>query len=171
MKTFVIIALLITSAVGAQITVLQSEHVSIGTFLDGGSFDLKGTTGGLNYNGGVDFMYYNSVISIHLSSEYFPALEGGYFDVMSAFGIGLESGTFSQWNYFIGPRFGRAHRKDETGKYTGRNNYGVETELVRWFGSFGVFLHANVTRRNDETILTNDPIAVFSGRGGIRIKL
>ena len=92
MKKLIAIALLVCSIqVSAQIYLADNEHTSIGVFVDGGSLDRKDVIGYKTFDGGVDFMYVNSVISIHVSSEWFPALHN-YKDLLAAFGTTWQMG-------------------------------------------------------------------------------
>ena len=169
---FLTVALAVSLSAFSQFSWVEKEHVAIGAFLDGGTFDPNGVLGKVAFDGGLDFKYTNRIVSVHISSEHFYALEK-YKDVMAAFGPTLQAGRHGQWEIFAGPRFGAVWRDsviDETQHI--RWNVGVEAEVMFWFNrDFGIFLHGNGTERNDQELRENDVNFVLSGRVGIRINL
>lgn len=171
MKKLIILLLLATS-VTAQIRYAENEHTSLGIFIDGGSLDRKDVIGYKTFDGGVDFMYVNSVISIHVSSEWFPALHN-YKDLMAAFGPTWQIGERAKWEIFLGGRFGAVRRDSDIDELPRtRWNVGVETQITYWWTrDFGTFVGSNLTERNDQELRGYEVKAEFSARFGVRINI
>lgn len=132
MKTIsiIIIALLFTTTISAQFRYAENEHTSFGVFLDGGTLDTKDVIGNKAFNGGVDFMYVNSAVSIHFSSEWFPELDN-YKDFMFAFGPTFQIDRNAKWELFTAPRFGSAIRDSDIDELPRtRWNLGIEGQLT-----------------------------------------
>ena len=167
-----LLALLITSTISAQFRYAENEHTSLGLFLDGGTLDTKDVIGKKAFNGGIDFMYVNSGVSIHFSSEWFPELDN-YKDFMFAFGSTFQVGHNAKWELFAAPRFGAVIRNSDIDELPRtRWNLGFESQVTYWITrDFGIFTHANYTQRNDQEVRGYDVTMVLSARVGVRINL
>jgi len=153
MKKLLLLALLTTTMVNAQIRFIDKEYFTTSIAIDH-SASVKEK--GVDIVGEIELVSYWKYVKFNVQS--FSVLEGGYLDGVGGFGINLTKGKFDAWRLYSGGRIGFINRSKYVYPLVGIES-GIDYNIERIF----IGLRATGDYRSDFKYSGANPSMRYSG--------